>query len=179
MPRVPVFAHSASASSVPVNAAPDFLEPMQLGLMRLSLTSGGKVTFACIVERLACPANMHKCLSISSANLPPLSASATHLALPISFQLPGGAITVTTIIDSGACSCFIDLAFTAQLWPKTQGLSVYLADGSCIKSGLVPPLPVVSPTNHKVLLSLDAISSPLFPVILGLPWLQTHNPRVD
>lgn len=53
MPRVPVSVHSVSASSVPVNPAPDFLEPMQLGLMRLSLTSGGKITFACIVEMLA------------------------------------------------------------------------------------------------------------------------------
>lgn len=52
-----------------------------------------------------------------------------------------------------------------------------------VKSGLVTqettPLPIVTPNNHKELLSLDAISSPLFPVILGLRWLQMHNPRID
>lgn len=54
---------------------------------------------------------------------------------------------------------------------------------SCISSGYVtqetPPLPVISSSQHKELLSLDAITSPLFPVILGLPWLQAHNPQIS
>lgn len=37
----------------------------------------------------------------------------------------------------------------------------------------------ISSTNHRELLRLDAISSPLFPIILGLPWLQAHNPQID
>ena len=93
----------------------------------------------------------------------------------------------TAIIDSGACSCFIDLNFANQqcipLQHRAQGLSIFLADGSRIKSGLVtqetPFLPVVTATGHKELLKLDAIASPLFPVILGLPWLQAHNPQVN
>lgn len=134
------------------------------------------------------PAKWRKCLSIFPVNLPPSSASKTHLALPILFQLPEGEVSGTAIIDSGACSCFIDLTFATQqlipLQPKVQGLSIHLADGSCMKSGLVTqetlPLPVITTTKHKEILSLGAISPPpLFPVILGLPWLQAHNPQID
>lgn len=42
-----------------------------------------------------------------------------------------------------------------------------------------PPLLAITSTNHQELLHLDAISSPLFPVILGLPGLQAHNPQID
>lgn len=66
---------------------------------------------------------------------------------------------------------------------RPQGLSIFLADGSRIKSGLVtqetPPLPVITSTDHKELLRLDAIVSSLFPVILDLPWLQAHNQQID
>lgn len=105
--------------------------------------------------------------------------ASAHLALPVTFQLSERSVSATTIVDYQACSCFIDLMFAAQqripLQPKKQGLTIFLADGSCVKSGLVtketPPLLTVTPTNPKELLRLDSISLPLFPVILGLPWL--------
>lgn len=52
-----------------------------------------------------------------------------------------------------------------------------------MKSGQVTqetlPLPVTTLAQHRELLTLDAISSPLFPLILGLPWLQVHNPQIN
>ncbi|XP_073465040.1 uncharacterized protein [Aquarana catesbeiana] len=33
--------------------------------------------------------------------------------------------------------------------------------------------------DHQELLCLDVISSPLFPIILGMPWLQFHNPQIN
>lgn len=82
---------------------------------------------------------------------------------------------------------FIDLAFAAKhhipLLPKAQRLSVHLADGSTIKSGLVThetiPLSTTIAENHQELLRLDAIASPLFPIILGMPWLKAHNPHIN
>lgn len=132
----------------------------------------------------SCPAKPHKCLSFSPSSYSSPPANTTHLSLSISFQLLEGTATVTAIIDSGACSCFIDLNSAYQqlipLRPRAQGLSIFLADGSCIKSGLVtqetPPLPVITSTDHKELLSLDVIASPLLSVILGLAWLQAYNP---
>lgn len=59
---------------------------------------------------------------------------------------------------------------------------MHLADGTTISSGLVTqetiPLATKSVGRHQEHL-LDAIASPLFPVVLGLPWLQTHNPCID
>lgn len=87
------------------------------------------------------PAKMRKCLSITSIHVPALPNQSFHLALPILLQLPGRSIQVSAIIDSGACSCFMNLSFAAGhlilLQTKTRGLSVHLADRSTIKSGPV------------------------------------------
>lgn len=41
-------------------------------------------------------------------------------------------------------------------------------------------LPVLTfPSGHKEMLRLDAILSPLFPVNLGVLWLQAHNSSID
>lgn len=62
-------------------------------------------------------------------------------------------------------------------------LSVHLVDGAAIKSGPVTqetiPLPATIANHHQELLRLDAISSLLFPFILGMPWLHAHNPHID
>lgn len=85
-----------------------------------------------------------------------------------------------------SCSGFIDQTFVNNhgipLQPKTQGLAVFLADGSTLSSGpvtseTVPLLATIGP-EHQELLRLDVISSPLFPIILGMPWLQPHNPSI-
>lgn len=200
MPWILPTVHSTSAHSFPVSSnpanpalpAPETPEPMQLGFMRPSLSSEERLH--CRQNNLylycgepghyvrMCPAKMYMCLSISPGNLSPLSASTNHLALSLLFQLPEGAISVNTIV--GPCSYFIDLTFAVQqcisLQPKIQELPVYLADGSWIKSGMVtqetPPLSVYLTKHRELFKSLNAITSRLFPVILGLPWLQAHNP---
>lgn len=188
------------ASAIPASSTAEEPEPVQLGLLRTSPApeecqrrQQNNLCLYCgesghYVRN--CPAKHRKCLTILPVNLPPVSSSSTHVALPISFQLPGRTIPVSAIIDSGACSCFVDLTFATQhqipLQAKAQGRSVYLADqyGFSIRSETVTqetiPLPVLtSPSGHKELLCLDAISFPLFPVILGIPWLQASNPSID
>ena len=135
----------------------------------------------------SCAAKHHKSLPVSPSSCVASVTSTSHLAFPVSLQLPEGPVQVTAIIDSGACSCFIDRSFAGQqgipLQTKTQDLTIFLADGSHIKSGPVTqetlPLPMVSPSGHKELIRLDVIASPLFPIILGLPWLQAHNPQIN
>lgn len=158
MPRIQVPAHVAPTSPIPAGPVPvnfvlDTPEPMQLRLMRPSLISEERLRWQQNDHYVrSCPEN----LSISPSRYP--SSNATHLALSMSFRLPEGTVPVTTIIDSGACSCFIELTFAAQhipLWPKAQGLSIFLADGSRIISSVVtqetPPLPVVTITDDKEL----------------------------
>lgn len=134
-----------------------------------------------------CPAKLHKCFSISLALTPALLNSTSHLAVSIFLQLPGGNTQATAIIDSGACSGFMDLSFATRyhvpLRPRAKALSVHLADGSALKSGPVTQETVALHTsiagNHQELLCLDAIDFPLFPIILVMPWLRAHNPQID
>lgn len=39
--------------------------------------------------------------------------------------------------------------------------------------------PSVGHSCHQELLRLDIITSPLFPIILGMPWLRAHNPHIN
>lgn len=41
------------------------------------------------------------------------------------------------------------------------------------------PLKLVLSSNHHETIELYVISSPLNPVILGIPWLKKHNPQVN
>lgn len=125
----------------------------------------------------SCPNKTCKSLPTSPKYASTLPKPATHLALSIILQLPEQDLPVSVIIDSGAYSCFIDLTFAANhhipLQSKTQGLAVHLADGSTPSSGpvtqeTVPLLAIMRP-DHREFLRLDAISSPLFPIILGMP----------
>lgn len=84
----------------------------------------------------SCPAKIRKCLTFLPASQSFRPTKSSHLAVQISLQLSGRVIQVPAIVDSGACSCFIDLTFALQhkipLQPKAHGLSIHLADGSHI-----------------------------------------------
>lgn len=193
--RIPVPPNPVSGTSA--SSAPEAPESMQLDLIHPSLTpeecQRPQLNNLCLYCAEAshyvciCPAKPRKRLYISSGNQSPLSANSAHIALPVSCQLSGRIVSVTAIIDLGTCSCFTDLSFAVQqhisLQTRGQGLTVFLADGSCIKPGLVtketPPILTITSNNYHELLRLDAMSSPLFPVILGLPWLKAHNPQID
>lgn len=62
-------------------------------------------------------------------------------------------------------------------------MEVLLADGTLPSSGPVTqettPLLVTTPDGHQEFIRFDILSSPMFPVILGTPWLQAHNPQIN
>ena len=185
------------ASSNSAGPSMDTSEPMQLGVMRPTLPPEERIRRRqlnlCLYCGEAghyvynCPVKIRKFRSSIPGNISAITTNPNHLALILSLQLPGKTVSVNAIVDSGACSCFIDSSFADMhnipVRTKDFKLSVFLADGSHIKSGQVTqetlPLPAVTSSNHKELLILDVISSPLFPVILGIPWLQVHNPQID
>lgn len=193
---MPATRYSPASSPNSVNTTPDNSEPMQLGVMRPALSSEERAR--CRQLNLClycggtghfvhnCPVRMSKCPSPIPTSFSALSTNSTHLAILLSLKLQERTLQVNAIIDSGACSCFIDLNFAKQhnipLQTKTHGLSVFLADGSRIRSGQVTqetlPLPTTIDSQHKELLILDAITSPMFPIILGIPWLRAHNPHI-
>jgi hypothetical protein len=93
--------------------------------------------------------------------------------------------TVKALVDSGAQSCFIDKAIVAEHNIKIEKIQknilLNLADGTPSSAG------PITHTTTPVQLTLAGhkekarfyVSSIAYPVILGLNWLQTHNPTVN
>lgn len=115
-PKVPH--HSSPTPSTSTFNLP---EPMQLGVLRPSLTQEERqrrqANHFCLLcgepghYVRNCPLKLRKCLSLSTDYVTPLVKNTTHLALPLLLQLPGKTLQITAIIDSGACSCFMDSLF--------------------------------------------------------------------
>lgn len=145
------------AIPIPVNQMSDTSKPMQLGLMRHSLSAEERLCrrknnlwlYCREASHYVCssPAKLPEFLSISPSNYPSPSANATHLALTISFQLIERTISVTPIIGSGACSYFIDLNFAAQQHvsrQQTGSRTFYLFGGWVLYQ-----IPSSDPENHS------------------------------
>ncbi len=91
------------------------------------------------------------------------------------------------LIDSGAAGNFIDISFAKAhnlpLVPCESRVAVAALDGRPLGSGrinyLTPELRLQTGILHTESIRLFAIESPLNSVILGLPWLEKHNPRIS
>lgn len=99
----------------------------------------------------------------------------------------GKALSVgQVLVDSGASSCLMDERFARahhiQLVMKAQPVKVELADGRSISSGYVKyetePV-LLSIGKHSETLSFNVLPSLKYPIILGMSWLECHNPRID
>ena len=92
----------------------------------------------------------------------------------------------TALIDCGATSCFIDKQLANQLQVPLRNhehpLELQVVDGRPIQSG--PVTQYTAPMKltlgkHQEDISLNVTSLPNNPVVLGLPWLEVHNPAID
>ncbi len=116
-----------------------------------------------------------------------VNASPNILNVPISLTNMNITIETMALIDSGAAGNFIDIHFANShklpLLPCESRLAVAALDGCPLGTGLVKfttqdlTLKIVS--LHTELIRLFVIDSPQNPVILGLPWLERHNPRIS
>ena len=117
---------------------------------------------------------------VSSASL----SKSEHFTIQILLQYRQISISATAMIDSGAMSNFIDIKFAkANSLPLFQHINpavVQTVDGSAISSGMVTLESKLKLTaaNHSEIVSLDAVSLGHFPVILRIPWLNTHDPSI-
>uniref|UniRef100_A0A8C5W9J4 CCHC-type domain-containing protein n=1 Tax=Leptobrachium leishanense TaxID=445787 RepID=A0A8C5W9J4_9ANUR len=111
---------------------------------------------------------------------------APHLSIPIFLQLNEQCLPLTAMIDSGASGNFMDLSLATSLYVpiinKKHPVHVKLIDGSSLKSGLVTletiPIRLYICHDHLKTISFDLVSSPVFRIILGLPWLRVHDPLI-
>jgi hypothetical protein len=100
--------------------------------------------------------------------------------------IPEDIPQVSALVDSGATSSFIDQTFVVQhnipVIKKSTPVPVEVIDGRTIASGAIThettPLELCI-GKHTEKIVLNIISTPHHPIILGLPWLEAHNPIID
>jgi len=100
--------------------------------------------------------------------------------------IPEDIPQVSALVDSGATSSFIDQTFVAQhnipMVKKLTPVPVEVIDGRTIASDAIThettPLGLCIGKHTKKII-LNIISTPHHPIILGLHWLEAHNPIID
>jgi hypothetical protein len=90
------------------------------------------------------------------------------------------------LVDSDATSSFIDQTFVAQhnipVVKKSTPVPIEVIDGRTIASGVIThkiTLLELCIGKHMEKIVLNIISTPHHPIILGLLWLEAHNPIID
>jgi hypothetical protein len=93
---------------------------------------------------------------------------------------------VSALVDSGTTFSFIDQTFVAQhnipVVKKSTPVLVEVIDGRTIAYGAIThetTLLELYIGKHTKKIVLNIISTPHHPIILGLPWLEAHNPIID
>jgi hypothetical protein len=93
---------------------------------------------------------------------------------------------VSALVDFGVTSSFIDQTFVTQhnipVVKKSTPIPVEVIDGRTIASGAIThetTLLKLCISKHTEKIVLNIISTPHHPFILGLPWLEAHNPIID
>jgi len=108
-----------------------------------------------------------------------------HIMVTIRLQGTTRQITINGMIDSGATEDFIDKGFCSKYNIRTTQAKtireVYLADGRPSAMGPIThtakvPMDIGS---HRELAIFQVAKLPNHEVILGMPWLKQHSPRID
>ncbi|KAL0150720.1 hypothetical protein M9458_053943, partial [Cirrhinus mrigala] len=115
------------------------------------------------------------------------SASSQTVKTPVTITLLDKQINTVALIDSGAAGNFMDLDFAKAhgltLKPCQSLLSVAALDGRPLGPGRVryttSDLHLTTGILHTETIRFFLIQAPCNPVILGLPWLQQHEPLIS
>ena len=108
-----------------------------------------------------------------------------HLMIKIQLQGERQTVRMNAMIDSGATEDFIDKEVCSKHGIKMiqakKVREIYLADGKPSAMGPVThttsvPMDI---SSHRELASFQVANLRNHEVILGMPWLQKHSPRID
>lgn len=174
-------------------------EPMQLGSTRLSaaerrarLAEGrclycGELghTLSVCQSRPSGSSRQRQPSGTPQVTSPPSVAFSNLFCVPVTLSVGNKCLSVLAMIDSGAAGNFIAASTLAQLNVSAQKLPqplriCTLADkplGSgriCLQS----PVLALSIGSHTENISLFILPQSTHPVVLGLPWLQSHEPTI-
>ncbi|KAI2654876.1 Transposon Tf2-6 polyprotein [Labeo rohita] len=165
-------------------------EPMQIGYTHLTQEERDRRlrSHLCLYcgqpnhIRANCPVRPPQTPSRVSVN--PLNNSLT-IQVKISFK--NRELRTTAFIDSGAAGNFIDgnyaKLYDIPLLPCGSRVAVAALDGRPLGSGRVTSVTEdvtlhIGPL-HQETMRFFTIQSPEHPIILGLPWLELHNPTIS
>uniref|UniRef100_A0A3B3BWV7 Gypsy retrotransposon integrase-like protein 1 n=1 Tax=Oryzias melastigma TaxID=30732 RepID=A0A3B3BWV7_ORYME len=180
--------HSDSTPMAPRSSQGPASKPMQLGTTHLTPEERER----CMREHLClyCGSSGH--LRASCPDRPPrrsgglVSDSFPTFEIPIPLTINDKCIKTRAMIDSGAAGNFIDLSFARNnaipLLPCESQVAVSALDGRPLGSGrikfLTPDVQLQAQNSHLETIRLFAIDSPRCAIILGMPWLETHDPTI-
>src|SRR6202161_2438301 len=105
--------------------------------------------------------------------------------MKVQVKILAGIVTAetTAMIDSGATNNFINESFIKKNFIRTKPKQIPLTvkDIAGRKLGMVDKQVTVKirMANHEEEITLNIIRTGKHPVVLGLPWLKTHNPTID
>ncbi len=167
-------------------------EPMQVGMTHLTSEERERrrrenLCLYCGLPghmRISCPTRpTSRGSSLVSAN----SSILSTLEVPVTIMFENSQFDSLALIDSGAAGNFIDINFakahSLPLIPCESGVAVAALDGRPLGTGHIKfttkDITMRTGSLHTESIRLFAIESPQKPIILGLPWLERHNPCIS
>ncbi len=113
--------------------------------------------------------------------------SSKCVKVPVKLAVGDCVIETMALIDSGAAGNFIDADFAKMydlpLIPCKSPLAVAALDGKPLGAGQVQhttsDICLTTGVLHSEIIRFFIIQAPNNPVVLGLPWLQLHEPQIS
>ena len=109
-----------------------------------------------------------------------------NLTLEVCLSFNSSSIQFVTLLDFGASSCFNDVVFAqahgVPVICLSKAIPVEAIDGHVLSTGEITHSTIrlgLCVGSHKEELPFYLIASPQHPIVLGLTWLEAHNPIVD
>ncbi len=182
--HLPVFPRASSA----VHAG---VEPMQIGVTHISEEERERRIRQSLCLYCGLPGHLRaSCPTRPSHNPAAVSLNyqtTTSLEIAVTLEIKGRIIETVALIDSGAAGNFIDVSFAKKnsvpLVPCDPHLAVAALDGRPLGSGCIQSitedLQLSTGALHTETICLFMFQSPQNPIILGLPWLEQHNPSIS
>jgi len=118
-------------------------------------------------------------------NMETLNNEKDHIMVMIKLHCTTRQITINAMIDWGATEDFIDKGFCSKYNIRTTQAKtireVSLADGRPSDMGPITHIPKVPMDigSHRELAIFQVAKLPNHEVLLGMPWLKQHSPRID
>ncbi len=113
------------------------------------------------------------------------TSSPSSTLLPVRLRWTTHSFDCQALLDSGAEGNFLTARLQHKLQipikPLTHKISVHALNGHELPtiSFTTGPVTLITSGNHTETISFLIMDSPLAPVVLGHPWLSSHNPRID